>query len=311
MSDSPRVVTLLPSATEICYALGVEPVATSHECDHPPEAAALPAVNRSRVDPETSPDSINKQVVQAEQNGGVYEIDLTALERADPDVVVSQGICDVCAVDSVLVREAVEELGLDCEVLTTDPHSLADVFEDIERIGTALGHEEAAAELLAGLHERVDAVESRAPDERPRVAVLDWTDPVMVAGHWVPGLVETAGGEYGLEEREGRSRPREWAEIREYDPEVLVVAPCGFGLDQTLEHLHTVTDREGWADLTAVREGRAYAMDGHHYVNRPGPRLVETLEYLAGVIHPEAFEVPPSEAVRSLARPARQPSDDD
>jgi iron complex transport system substrate-binding protein len=312
MSDTPRVVTLLPSATEMCYALGVEPVATSHECDYPPEAADLPAVNRSNVDPEASPDSINEQVVQAEQAGGVYEIDLDALERADPDVVVSQGICDVCAVDAVLVREAVDELGLDCEVLTTDPHSLEDVFDDVERIGAALGRERAAAELLADLRSRVEAVLERAADlERPRVAVLDWTDPVMVAGHWVPGLVETAGGAYGLEEPEGRSRPREWSELREYDPEVLVVAPCGFGLDQTLEHLDTLTDRPGWADLTAVREGRAYAMDGHHYVNRPGPRLVETLEYLAGVVHPEVFEAPPSEVVQSLGRPARHPSDDD
>ena len=305
MSDTPRVVTLLPSATEIVYALGVEPVATSHECDHPPEAADLPAVNRSRVDPEASPDSINEQVVQAEQNGGVYEIDLAALERADPDVVVSQGICDVCAVDSVLVREAVDELGLDCEVLTTDPHSLADVFDDVERIGAVLGREREAEELLADLRSRVETVRERAPGtdtDRPRVVVLDWTGPVMVAGHWVPGMVETAGGEYGLEEREGRSRPREFAELVEYDPEVLVVAPCGFELDQTTAHLETLTEREGWADLTAVREGRAYVMDGHDFVNRPGPRLVETLEYLAGVIHPETFEAPPKSAVRPLAR---------
>ena len=311
MPDTPRVVTLLPSATEIVYALGVEPVATSHECDFPPEAADLPAVNRSNVDPEASPDSINEQVVRAEQGEGVYEIDLAALERADPDLVVSQGICDVCAVDSVLVREAVDELGLDCEVLTTDPHSLADVFEDIERIGAALGRDSEAAELLEGLRERVNAVRERAPDEHPRVAVLDWTDPVMVAGHWVPGLVEAAGGEYGLEEPEGRSRPREFAELVEYDPEVLVVAPCGFELDQTAEHLDTLTEREGWADLTAVREGRAYAMDGHHFVNRPGPRLVETLEYLAGVIRPETFESPPESAVRSLARPDPPRATDD
>lgn len=312
MTDTPRVVTLLPSATEIVYALGVEPVATSHECDYPPEAADLPAVNRSRVDPEASPESIDEQVVQAEQGGGVYEIDLAALERADPDIVVSQGICDVCAVDSVLVREAVDELGLDCEVLTTDPHSLEDVFEDVERIGAALGREAAATELLADLRSRVEAVRERAPEtDRPRVAVLDWTDPVMVAGHWVPGLVETTGGEYGLEEPEGRSRPREFDEIVAYDPEVLVVAPCGFELDQTAEHLDTLTDREEWADLTAVREGRAYAMDGHHFVNRPGPRLVETLEYLAGVIRPERFGSPPDSAVRSLARPDPPRATDD
>jgi iron complex transport system substrate-binding protein len=299
-----RVVSLLPSATEIVSALGVEPVATSHECDFPPGAAEKPAVNRSRVDPEASPADVNEQVAQAEQEGGVYEIDRDALERADPDLVISQGICDVCAVDSVLVREGVDELGLDCELVTTDPHSLEDVFADIERIGRALGREVAAADLLSDLRERVDRVRERAreTDDRPRVAVLDWTEPVMVAGHWVPGLVETAGGAYGLEERGGRSRPREWTEIRSYDPEVLVVAPCGFGLDQTLANLEGLTEREGWADLTAVAAGRAYAMDGHHYVNRPGPRLVDTLEYLAGLIHPDAFDAPPEDVARPVAR---------
>jgi iron complex transport system substrate-binding protein len=305
MTSAPRVVTLLPSATEIVYALDVEPVATSHECDYPPEAASLPAVNRSRVDPEASPDSINQQVVSAEQNGGVYEMDLEALEQADPDIVVSQGICDVCAVDSVLVQEAIDKLNLDCEVLTTDPHSLADVFDDIERIGEALNREKAAAELLADLRSRVETVQKRAAEtdiDRPRVAVLDWTDPVMVAGHWIPGMVEMVGGAYGLEESEGRSRPREFAEIVAYDPEVLVVAPCGFELDQTSDHLDTLTRRDGWDTLTAVSEQRAYVMDGHNFVNRPGPRLVETLEYLADMIQQETFNSPINGAVRSLAQ---------
>jgi iron complex transport system substrate-binding protein len=301
------VVSLLPSATEIVSALGVEPVATGHECDYPPGVADLPAVDRSRVDPDASPAEINEQVVQAERHGGVYEIDLEALARADPDVVISQGICDVCAVDAVLVRDAIDELGLDCELVTTDPHSLEDVFGDIERIGRALDREDAAADLLADLRGRVSEVEERtgsnAAAERPRVAVLDWTEPPMVAGHWVPGMVEAAGGAYGLQDCGGRSRPREWAELREYDPEVLVVAPCGFELDRTLEHFDDPAEREGWDELTAVAENRAYAMDGHHYVNRPGPRLVDTLEYLAGVIHPDEFDEPPGETVQPLARP--------
>lgn len=296
-----RVVSLLPSATEIVYALGVEPVATSHECDYPPPAAEKPAVNRSRVDPDASPESINEQVVRAERAGGVYEIDLDALREADPDLVISQGICDVCAVDSVLVEEAVAELGLDCEVLTTDPHSLADVFEDVERVGRALGRAERARELRAELEARVERVTARAPDAGgPRVAVLDWTDPVMVAGHWVPGTIESLGATYGLEAPGGRSRPREWTEIREYDPEVLVVAPCGFGLDQTVEHADDLTEREGFDELTAVRRGRAYAIDGHHYINRPGPRLVDTLEHLAGLLYPDLFDAPPEDIARSL-----------
>ncbi|WP_255151228.1 ABC transporter substrate-binding protein [Halorarius halobius] len=297
-----RVVTLLPSATEIAYALGVEPVATSHECDWPPEAADKPAVNYANVDPDASPDAINEQVATAERGDGVYGIDLDALERADPDVVVSQGVCDVCAVDSVLVEEAVDELGLDCEVVTTDPHSLDDVFADIERLGRVFGREERADEVVAGLRDRVDAVTERAPADGPSVAVLDWTDPVMVAGHWVPGMVTSLGAEYGLEEPGLDSKPREWSEVRAYDPDVLVVAPCGYQLDQTFDHLDTLTDREGWRDLTAVSEGRAYAMDGHHYVNRPGPRLVDTLEHLAGLLYPDSFEAPPEDVARPLAR---------
>jgi len=308
-----RVVSLLPSATEVCYALGIEPVGTSHECDYPPAAEDLPAMNRSRVDPDASSAEINEQVTAAESEGGVYAVDREALAAADPDLVVSQGVCDVCAVDSVLVRDAVEELGLDCEVLTLDTHTLEDVFGDIETIGAATGREERAAEVVANLRKRVAAVErrvaeaeagsggERALDERPRVAVLDWLDPVMVAGHWMPELVELAGGRYGMAETGERSRPREWTDVREYDPEILVAAPCGFDLDQTLDNRAELTDRPGWTDVTAVADGRAVAMDGHHFVNRPGPRLVETLEHLASVLHPGAFGEPPDDVVQPLA----------
>ncbi|MEF8852901.1 MAG: ABC transporter substrate-binding protein [Haloarculaceae archaeon] len=303
-----RVVSLLPSATEICFELGIEPVGTSHECDYPPAARAVPAMNRSRVDPDASSGEINEQVADAESEGGVYEVDREALAAADPDLVISQGVCDVCAVDSVLVRDAVEELGLDCDVLTLDTHTLADLYDDIETIGAATGREERAADVVADLQARVAAVEERvaaaaadgAIGERPRVAVLDWLDPVMVAGHWIPELVETAGGRYGMADVGERSRPREWAEVRAYDPEVLVAAPCGFELEQTVENRHELTDRPGWTDLAAVAEGRAVAMDGHHYVNRPGPRLVATLEHLASVLHPEVFGDPPEEVVQPL-----------
>ncbi|MFB6142950.1 MAG: cobalamin-binding protein [Halorientalis sp.] len=299
-----RTVSLLPSATEILYGLGVEPVGVSHECDHPPAARDLPAVNRSRVDADATSAEINAQVAAAEEDEGVYEIDRDRLAALAPDLVVSQGICDVCAVDEVLVREAVADLGLDATVLTTDPHSLGDVFDDVERIGAATGRADRAAEFLADLRARVAAVERAVAAEagdRPRVVVLDWLDPVMVAGHWVPELVELAGGSYGLADTGERSRPRQWAEIREYDPEVLVAAPCGFGLDQTAANRADLTQREGWADLAAVRNGEVYALDGHHYVNRPGPRLVDTLEFLAGVLHPDAVAPPPADACRPLA----------
>lgn len=299
-----RVVSLLPSATEIVYALGVEPVGTSHECDYPPEATDTPSVVESRIDASASSADIDSQVQQAESDGGVYAIDREALAAADPDLVISQGICEVCAVDTVVVEEAIADLGLDCELLTTDPHSLGDIFDDIERIGSALGREERAESLLADLRGRVEAVERRVgdTDDRPEVAILDWLDPAMVAGHWVPELVELAGGRYGLADPGDASTPREWAEIRDYDPDVLVAAPCGFELEQTFENLTDLTDRPGFDDLRAVESNRAYAMDGHHLMNRPGPRVVDTLETLAALLHPDVFEPPEEWAARPLAR---------
>jgi iron complex transport system substrate-binding protein len=302
-----NVVSLLPSATEICYALGVEPVGVSHECDHPPAARARPSVNDVRIDPDADSESINEQVAAAADDGGVYEIDADLLAELDPDCVITQGICDVCAVDRVLVADVIEELGLDAEVVTTDPHSLSDLYDDVHRIGAAVGEDAAAADLVADLRSRVEAVRQRtaAIDDRPRVAVFDWMDPVMLAGHWMPEIVAAAGGRYDLVSAGERSTPWEWADIREYDPEVAVAAPCGFGLDQTRDHATELTDRPGWAGLSAVADGRVHAMDGHNYVNRPGPRLVDTLEHLAGLLHPDAFDAPPSDVAGPLASPQR------
>ncbi|MGB9987146.1 ABC transporter substrate-binding protein [Salarchaeum japonicum] len=298
MSD-PTVVSLLPATTEILYALDCEPAAVSHECDYPPAATEKPAANRLRIDPDVSSEEINDQLESASD---VYEIRRDVLEDIDPDIVVTQGVCDVCAVDEVLVEDAVRDLGLDCEILTTDPHRLDDVFGDIERIGAAVGREDRAADLVADLRERVRAVEDRVPDgERPRTLVCDWMSPPMIAGHWVPELVEKAGGEYGLTDAGAYSAPEDWADVVAFDPEVLVAAPCGFGMAQTLDNLDELRDREGWQDLAAVESGHVFAVDGHHYVNRPGPRLVDTLELLAWCLHPDAFETPPESDARRVA----------
>jgi len=285
-----RVVSLLPSATELCYALGVEPVGVSHECDHPPAAREQPAVIESRIDASASSDEIDQQVQAAVAEGGVYELDREQLAALDPDVVLSQGICEVCAVDDSRVRQAVADLGLDTDVVATDPHTLGDVFDDLERLGDVFDRQQRAREVVADLRERVTRVERATPDEGPRVAVLDWLDPVMVAGHWIPGIVERAGGAYKLAAPGDPSRPREWREIRAHDPDVLVAAPCGFDLAQTVENAADLSDREGWVELSAVQSGRVYAVDGHEYINRPGPRLVDTLELLAALIHPAAIE---------------------
>lgn len=307
----PRVVSLLPAATEICFALGVEPVGVSHECDYPPAARELPAVNRSRIDPDADSDGINTQVEDAiEEHGGIYEIDDETLRSVNPDVVVTQGICEVCAVDEILVRDAIERTGVDATLLTTDPHSLPEMLGAVERIGTALDRQRRATEYVAELKQRIDRVaeqiEPESPSaespEQPRVAILDWPDPTMVAGHWIPGMVDRIGGEYGLAEPGDRSEVTDWETVLAYDPEVLIVAPCGFELDRARTEVEALRQRKGWAELTAVKRDNVWAMDGHNYVNRPGPRLVATLEQLAAIVRPDT-DPDPAIARRVPANP--------
>ena len=296
-----RIVTTLPSATEIVCALGIEPVGASHECDYPPGVESLPAVTRSRIDADASSAEIDRQVLETAEEG-VYDVDVETLEELEPDLIVTQGMCDVCAVDEAVIERAVTELDAEPEVLATDPHTVADVMGDIERIGRAACREDRAKEVVANHRSRIAAVREKAEsvEDRPRVAIFDWTAPVMIAGHWMPELVRAAGGEYGVADPADRSTPREWEELLAYDPEVLVVAPCGFGLGQIGENLGDLTEREGWDELTAVRDGRAWAMDGHHYVNRPGPRIVDTLEYLAPIVQPDRFDGPPESVALPL-----------
>ena len=297
-----QIVTTLPSATEMVAALGREPVGVSHECDYPPRAAAAPAVTRSRINADESASSaeIDRQVLEiATTEDGVYEIDVETLDDLDPDVIVTQGMCDVCAVDETVVADAVDRIAADPEVVPTDPHSVGDVLDDIERIGRAVDREARAREVRADLESRIDAIRERTADidaaDRPRVAIFDWTEPAMIAGHWTAELVDWAGGAYGLADVGARSRPREWEEIRDYDPEIVIVAPCGFGLEQIARNRTDLTDRDGWDALTAVRENRVWAMDGDHYLNRPGPRLVDTLEALAAIVQPDRFDGPDSD----------------
>ncbi|WIV68054.1 ABC transporter substrate-binding protein [Natrialbaceae archaeon AArc-T1-2] len=306
-----RIVTTLPSATEIVAELGFEPVGVSHECDYPPWVGEIPSVTTSRIDADASSTEIDRQVRETGDEG-VYEVDVGLLDDLEPDVIVTQGMCDVCAVDEAVIERAVEAITADPEIVTTDPHTVADVLGDIERIGRVTNRERRATEIVRRRRERIDDVRETASDalERPRVAVLDWTDPVMVAGHWTPELVTAAGGEYGMADPADRSTPREWDDVLAYDPEVLVVAPCGFDLEQITENIGDLTEREGWSDLTAVREDRVWAMDGHHYVNRPGPRLVDTLEYLAAIVQPDHFVGPPTDvavSVADLEREATEP----
>lgn len=301
MTD-PRVVSLLPAATEIVYALGMEPIAVSHECDYPPAATERPAATRSRVDDNADTATVNDQVDAAMSHGGVYEINETVLIEAEPDVVLTQGVCEVCAVDSTMAADAVDRLGLDADLITTHPHTLDDVLDDIRRIGGVLDRGKTADAIVSDLKDRIETVKTEtATMDPPRVAFLDWMDPVMTAGHWVPELVTIAGGTDGLAEPGQPSRVREWTRIVEYDPEVLIIAPCGFSCTQTLADVAALTRRPGWGEITAVRKDRVYAMDGHDYVNRPGPRIVDTLEHVAGLLHPDHFPTPPATVAERVA----------
>lgn len=293
-----RVATLLPSATEIVYALGVEPVAVSHECDYPPGADEKPAITKTAVDSDGSSASINEAVDRVlRTEGGVYDIDLEVLETTRPDLAITQGLCDVCAVDEVTVERAIEHLDRDVEVLTTDPHRFEDLYADIHRIAAAVDRTSAGDRLIHRLRNRVESLTRNDVDARRRVVVVEWMDPPMVAGHWIPELVRIAGGEYGLADPGDRSRPRAWSEIRAYDPEILIVSPCGFSVEQTRRHLDELRGRPGWGELTASRAGRVFLVDGNHLVNRPGPRLVETLAAFVDILGSEPGTYSPDEFV--------------
>ena len=298
-----NVVSLLPSATEMLYAVGVEPVGVSHECDHPPGAASKPSVTSARIDPEGTSAEINESVASAEEADGIYGIDTDVLGSLDPDVVVTQDVCDVCAVGDNAVRRALDEIDASPRLVTLHSHTIGGVFDDIEAVGDSVGRSDAAEEVVTDLRARLDEVRERtAPLDDARTVVLDWLEPPMVAGHWVPELVEAAGGTYPLASTGDTSTVRDWGEVLGAEPEALVAAPCGFEITQTVENFDEVAGRDGWEAIPAVERGRAYAADGNAYFNRPGPRLVDTAEVLACCLHPDEFGPPPADAAATPVR---------
>ncbi|WP_424014089.1 ABC transporter substrate-binding protein [Halorubrum xinjiangense] len=302
-----RVASLLPSATETLFALGVEPVGVSHSCDHPPAARELPTLTSTVVDhADRSAADIDEQMRAVD--GAVYDLDEARLAALEPDLLVTQATCDVCAVDASEVRAAAARLDPAPDVLACDPHSFADALDAVVRIGEAVGEEAAASALRADLRERVDAVRERAEhavaDEgRPRTAVLDWTDPPIRAGHWVRDMVELAGGDPSFQP-DGPSEPVAWDDVVDADPEALVVAPCGFDRNRALDAVDDLSSRSGFDDLSAVAADRAYAVDGNGLFNRPSHRLVDSLEALFACLHPDHAATPPAAHDR-VARVAR------
>jgi iron complex transport system substrate-binding protein len=290
-----RIVSLLPSATEIVYLLrlGNQLTGVSHECDYPPDALRKPKIVKAALGSHRmSSREIDDAVLALRTQGeGVYQIDLEALRAADPSLILTQEICDVCATPYAQVQEAVTKLPRKPEILSLNPQRLDDVLQDIQRVGDATGRVKEAEAVRRLLQERIQGVTERArlAKVRPKVFCLEWLDPIMASGHWVPEMVALAGGIDALGECGAPSRRIAWDRVLAFAPEVLVLMPCGFDIERTLQEVHLLTALPGWEGLPAVQKGQVFAVNGHAYYNRSGPRLVDGLEILAHMIHPELF----------------------
>lgn len=297
-----RIVSLLPSATEIVYALGAQErlVGVTFECDHPPSARTDHAVVVGGTDTTgMTPAQIDAQVrARAAAGEDLYTLHEGALRGIDPDLVLTQDLCRVCALPSDVVDDALAHLGCSADVLALDPASLDDVLGTVLTVGRALGDPERAAQVVAALRARLDAVTGLvAGRPRPRVAVVEWVDPPFVAGHWVPDLVTAAGGEEVCGRPGGRSVSTTWDEVVRARPDVVLVAPCGYHLDAAAEQALVVVDALAGAGLPDVA---VWAVDADGLVVRPGPRLVDGVEALAAVLHPDAVGAPDPVAVRRV-----------
>jgi iron complex transport system substrate-binding protein len=293
-----RIVSLLSSATEMLFALGLgeQVLAVSHECDWPPQAKLLPRATRSRIDSLQTSLAIDGQVKQLLAAGEpLYEIDEPLLRSLAPDLIVTQAQCDVCAIrlaDVLRLQSAAPELQ-HTRVLPLNPNSLEDVLIDLVRIGMATGTQSIAGELNSGYRQRIAAVVARtarlSAAERPRVLCIEWIEPLMPAGNWTPQLIRFAGGISGLATGGEHSRYATWDEVAAFDPQIIIVAPCGFDLPRTLQEAEQLPRVPVWQKLTAVQTGNVFAIDGNALLNRSGPRLIETLEVLAQLIQPQLF----------------------
>lgn len=286
-----RICSLLPAATEITFALGLSDVlvGVTHECDYPPQAKEKPVVVRSVIDAaRMTSGEIDRKVGEALQTGnGLYTIDEAAFIDAAPDLILTQGLCDVCALDYNEVVKVAAKLSQQPTILSLSPHRLADVLEDIRSIGAATQRLIVAEALVQDLQRRIDRVANARPVHRPRVVCLEWYEPLYAAGHWAPEMVELAGGEDMLGHKGEPSSKVEWRAVVAARPEVILLMPCGFDVRRTVKEATPLRRREGWNDLPAVRAGKVFAVNGNAYFSRPGPRLINGLEILAQLIHPE------------------------
>ena len=288
-----RIVSLVPSATEMLFALGVgdEIIAVTHECDHPPEALELPRVTRDVIGPGLAPDEIDRAVRELTGQGrAIYELDEHALSRLQPDLIVTQALCAVCAVSYDDVRAVAERLDSQPEVLALDPHTLGEVLGDVRTLAQATDARDAGVALVQDAASRIDRVRLAVRAAQPvGVVAIEWLDPVYTAGHWTPQLIEYAGGIDLLGRAGEHSEQRTWDEVRAAQPEVAIVMPCGYDADRALEEALAYADA-----LESLGARRVVAVDAAAHFSRPGPRLAESLEVLAHVLHPDRLPEAPA-----------------
>ena len=306
-----RIASLLASGTEILYGLGLgeRVVAVSHECDFPPEAAAKPRVTGTLIAHEAVSAAIDAEVKQMAAAGtAMYTIDQAALVKVAPDLIVTQSHCDVCAVryDDVVALVRDHDALRATRIVDLNPMTLSGVMDDIRRVGAAAGAEAEADDFVAALDARISAVRSvtaQIPVERrPRVVCIEWIEPLMVAANWMPELVDQAGGRCDLTHAGQASGYTPWQAVLDFDPQRIVIMPCGFDLARAVAEWPVLADLEGWSDLSAVKTGEVYAVDGNAYFNRSGPRLVDSLEILAHLIHPDRCDPPATDGTTPFAR---------
>jgi iron complex transport system substrate-binding protein len=296
-----RICSFLPSATEIVYALGLgdKLVGVTHECDYPPPAMNKPRVIASLINPEELTSKEIDNLVSKNYRAGksIYIVEKEALCRANPDIILTQKLCDVCAVSGDEVIEAAKVLGHNPRIISLEPTTLDGILDSILLVGEATERTEQAKDLVNNLKFRIEAVKSLLSEEkdRPRVFCMEWLDPPYAAGHWIPEMIEIAGGDCGFGRAGEPSFKVSWGEILEFAPQVIVLMPCGFNIERTLREIDILTSNEYWYRLPAVRKGHVYLVDANSYFSRSGPRVVDGLEILAKILHPETYttEIPP------------------
>lgn len=298
MTDSIRVASLLPASTEILYAVGKGDciVGISHECDFPAECRTKPVLTESKLDAHALSEEIQRDISKLiAESLSIYRIKTDLLRELKPNVIVTQHQCSVCAVSYDTVKEAVAKVaGGAPKIVSVSPSRLDDIFEDIYHISNAAGAVEEGKRLVEHMNERINEIGnlSRTADGRPTIAVLEWINPLMGSGNWMPELADLAESEHMFGDVGQRSLRIDWADLEKADPDIIVVAPCGFRLEQTMRELPQFTSHPSWSRLKAVQTSRAFAVDGNSYFNRPGPRIVDSLEILARITHPELMGDP-------------------